>query len=153
DYFVHLVNEAVSYAYSDHSQVQALADMKALLLLGIDASTLRKLEAVFTPENTGERAYREYFNNITIPRLRSLGGDCPPEVRAKVVQELEDAAPRRYTFLNLLRETYQAHPGLGLEAGGSEIMARRKFFLLRVKEMLNSFNSKSKKRSKKRGPS
>jgi hypothetical protein len=153
DYFVHLVNEAVSYAYSNHSQVQALADIKALLLLGIDASSLRKLEAVFTPENIGERAYREYFSNITIPRLRSLGDDCPPAVRAKVVQELEDAAPQRYTFLNLLQETYRAHPGLDVRAGGSEIMARRKIFLLRVEEMLNSFNSRSKKRSKKRGHS
>jgi len=56
DYFVYLVNEAVAYAYSNHSQVQALADLKALLLLGIDASALRKLEAAMTPEQTGERA-------------------------------------------------------------------------------------------------
>src|SRR5262245_63322366 len=79
DYFVHLVNEAVSYEYSNHSQVQALADLKALLLVGIDASILRRLEAAFTSENTGERAYREYFHNIIIPRLESLGDDCPPE--------------------------------------------------------------------------
>jgi hypothetical protein len=142
DYFVHLVNEAVSYAYSNHSQVQALADIKALLLLGVDASILRRLEAAFTPESTGERAYREYFHNIIIPRLESLENDCPPEVRAKVVQELEGAAPARCTFLDLLRDTYRAHPGLDLEAGGSEVMARKEFFLLRVEEVLNPSKSK-----------
>ncbi len=117
DYFVHLVNEAVACAYSKHSQVQALGDIKALLLLGIDASALRTLEAAFTSENTGERAYREYFRPVTIPRLESLGDDCPPETRAKVVQELEDAAPQHYTFLDLLRDTYRAHPGVDLQVG------------------------------------
>ena len=146
DYFVYLVNEAVSYAYSTHSQVQALVDIKALLLLGIDASILRKVEAAFTPENTGERAYREYFNNIITPRLESLGDKCPPEVRARVVQELEGAAPRRYTFQDLLRDTYREHPGLNLQAGSSEVMARRKVFLLRVEEEFNSFNSNPKEK-------
>jgi hypothetical protein len=149
DYFVYLVNQAVSYAYSNHSQVQALADIKALLLLGIDAIALRKLEAAFTPENTGERAYSEYFNNVTIPRLESLGDNCPPEVRAKVAQELKGAAPPRYTFRDLLRDTYRAYPGLGLQAGGSEVMARRQFFLRRVEEVLNSFNPKKKNMKKK----
>jgi hypothetical protein len=64
--------------------------------------------------------------------------------RASIVQELEGAAPRRYTFRNLLRDTYRKHPGLNLQAGGSEVMARRMYFLLRVEEEINSFNSKPK---------
>jgi|SRR5579884_4009101 len=153
DYFMHLVTEAVSCAYSSHSQVQALGDIKALLLLGIDAIALRKFEAAFTPENTGERAHNEYFKTVMIPRLMSLGDDCPPEVRERAVQELKAAAPRQYTFRDLLRDTYRAHPGLSLEVGGAEITARRKFFLSRVVEELDSFSPKpKKKRGAARGP-
>jgi hypothetical protein len=142
DYFDHLVSEAVCYAYSSHLQVQALADLKALLLLGVDAIILRRVEAAFTPETTGERAYSEYFSNVMIPRLRSLGDDCPPDVRAKVVQELKAAAPLQYTFGELLRDTYRAHPGLHLPAGGPEVMARREFFLRRVAGVLDPSRSK-----------
>jgi hypothetical protein len=137
DYFVHLVSEAVCYAYSSHPQVQALADLKSLLLLGIDASTLSRIEAGFAPEITGERAYDEYFSNVMIPRLSRLEDNCPPDVSAKLVQELKAAAPPRYTFRELLRDTYRAHPGLDLPVGGPEAMARLEFFRRRVAGVLD----------------
>jgi hypothetical protein len=142
DYFVHLVSEAICYAYSSHPQVQALADLKAILLLGIDASILRRVEAAFTPETTGERAYSEYFSNVMIPRLSSMEDNCPPAVRAKLVRELKAAAPSRYTFRDLLRDTYRAHPGLNLPAGGPEVMARLEFFRRRVAGVLDPRRSK-----------
>lgn len=141
-YFMHLVTEAVCCAYSTHPQVQALGDLKALLLLGVEATILRRIEAAFTPEVTGERRYDEYFSNVMLPRLSSLGKDCPPEVRAKVVQELKAAAPPRYTFRELLRDTYRAHPGLNLPAGGPEVMARLEFFRGRVAGVLDRSRSK-----------
>jgi hypothetical protein len=142
DYFIHLVNEAVCCAYSSHPQVQALADLKALLLLGMDASILRRIEAAFTPEITGERAYHEYFSNVMIPRMSSLGDDCPSNTKTKVIQNLKAAAPTRYTFRDLLRDTYRAHPGLDLPASGAEVMARREFFCNHVTDVLAPSKSK-----------
>jgi hypothetical protein len=138
DYFVHLLMvEAVSCAYSQNPTVQALGDIKALTLLGIDANTLRAVEAAFTPEVTGERAHREYFWNVMIPRLESLGADYPRDAYRKVAQELNAAAPRLYTFRDLLRDTYRAHPGLHLSVSGPELTARLEFFRSRVESVLS----------------
>ena len=143
DYFVHLLMvEAVSCAYSNNPTVQALGDIKALALLGLDANTLRAVEVAFTPEITGERAHRDYFWNVMLPRLESLGADYPRDASAKMAQELKAAAQRQYTFSDLLRDTYRAHPGLNLSVGGPEMMARLDFFRSRVESVLNPSEAK-----------